>query len=133
KWAGVIAIDYDLLGYFLCTHLIIEHYLDQFLKVVHPNLDWDASRQTFGQKISLLTKFQAPEEYDIVPAIKHLNSLRNRISHKLEIEITTESLLPLTQCLRKAYKDQNEIPSEPRDLLESFTSLVCAFFAGYIS
>ena len=133
KWARVDGIDFDLLGYFLCIHLTIEHYLDQFLKIVHPDLDWDASRQTFGQKISLMTKFKTPPNYDVVPAIKHLNSLRNRISHTLEIEITPDSLLPLAQCLRKAFNDEREIPSEPKDLLERFTDLVCAFFAGYIS
>lgn len=133
KWARVEGIDYDFLGYFLCIHLTIEHYLDQFLKIVHPDLDWDASRQNFAQKIALLTKFKAGPRYDVVPAIKHLNSLRNRMSHALDAKITSVDLLPFVHCLQKMTKNKADVPNDPKEILETFTALVCAFFAGYIS
>jgi hypothetical protein len=133
KWASVEVIDYDFLGYFLCIHLVIEHYLDQFLKIVHPNLDWEASRLTFAHKIGLLSKFKTEPKYDVVPAIKRLNALRNRMSHALDARITSEDLLPFVQYLEKIIENNAAVPKDPRKVLGTFAGLVCAYFGGYLS
>jgi hypothetical protein len=132
KWATVEGIDYNFLGYFLCIHLIVEHYLDQFLKIVHPDLDWDASRLTFAHKISLLSKFKSDPKYDVVPAIKHLNSLRNRMSHALDAKVNSEDLLPFVHCVQKIIGNKADVSKDPRRVLEAFAGLVCSFLGGYI-
>lgn len=132
-WQRLEGLDYEVLGYFLSCHLIIEHYLDEFLKICHPSLDWDAARHTFGQKVALLSNFRVSEQYDCIPAIKHLNSLRNKLSHDIEFKIDTQSLLPLSQYLQKATEGKKEIPTEPKALLNDFTTMTCVLFAGYIS
>lgn len=133
NWKRLEGIDYELLGYFLSSHLIIEHYLDELLKMLHAELDWEASRLTFGQKISLLSRFKMPEKYNSIAAIKHLNSLRNKISHRVDFKIQAEDLLPLRQYLEKVFEGQHEVPDEPHEILEAFNQMVCVFFAGYIS
>lgn len=133
-WEKLEGIDYELLGYFLSCHLIIEHYLDEMLKLLHPNLDWEAARHTFAQKIALLAGMDMPPRYDAVPAIKHLNSLRNKISHKIDFKIGASDLLPLAQYLNKACEEkESTLLSEPKEILERFTTMVCVFYAGYIS
>lgn len=132
-WQRIEKLDHETLGYFLSCHLVIEHYLDEYLKVVYPLLDWDASKQTFGQKIALLSQFKVSDKYDCVPAIKHLNSLRNKLSHDIEFTITPESLLPLVQYLNKVYDKKAPIPLEPKEILEQFTSMTCVLFAASIS
>lgn len=132
-WQRLEGINYEILGYFLSCHLIIEHYLDEYLKVCHPQLDWDASRQTFGQKVALLSNFKVSEQYDCIPAIKHMNSLRNKISHDIEFQIQPEQLLPLTQYLSKVYDGKAELPSEPKEVLEQFTTMTCVLFGASIS
>lgn len=132
-WQRIEAIDHELLGYFLSCHLIIEHYLDEYLKVRHPDLDWDAARHTFGQKISLLSRFKVSDKYDCVPAIKHLNSLRNKLSHDIEFKIAANDLLPLSQYLSKVYEDKLHVPNEPKAILEHFTNMSCVLFAASIS
>ncbi|WP_084612618.1 hypothetical protein [Pseudogulbenkiania sp. MAI-1] len=132
-WKRLDSINYEVLGYFLSCHLIIEHYLDEFLKICHPALDWEASRQTFGQKISLLSNFKISDQYDCIPAIKHMNSLRNKLSHNIEFKIEANDLLPLRQYLDKATEGRMDIPHDPKGLLEQFTMMTCVLFAGYIS
>ena len=131
-WERLPDLDYELLGYFLSCHLIIEHYINEYLKVCHPDLDWDAARQTFSQKMALLSKFKVSDRYDCIPPIKHLNSLRNKLSHDIEFKIEPEVLRPLTQYLSKVGGGKIEIPTEPKGILEEFTGMTCALFAGCI-
>ncbi|WMW79217.1 hypothetical protein RF679_11220 [Undibacterium cyanobacteriorum] len=133
KWQRLEDLNYELLGYFLSCHLIIEHYLDEYLKTRYPELDWDASKQTFGQKVSLLATDHYPEKYNSIPAIKHLNSLRNKLSHNIDFKITQADLLPLSQYLKKCCGSDLEEPTEPKEILDLFTSMVCVWFASGIS
>ena len=132
-WQRLEGLKYDVLGYFLCCHLVIEHYLDEYLRIRYSTLDWDAARFTFGQKIALLSNFKVSEKYDCIPAIKHMNSLRNKLSHNIEFKIDADSLLPLRQYLTKTYDRKRSPPNNPKKLLEEFTTMVCVLFAGYIS
>ncbi len=103
------------------------------IEIFYSSLDWDAARQTFGQKVALLSGMKVSDRYDCVPPIKHLNSLRNKLSDRVAFQISTDELLPLSQYLHKAYEDKGPIPTEPREILEQFTTMVCVLFAGMIS
>lgn len=132
-WQRLEGINFEVLGYFLSCHLIIEHYLDEYLMICHPALDWVAARQTFGQKVALLSNFKVSDKHNCIPAIKHTNSLRNKLSHDIEFKIKAEDLLPLSQYLAKVYDGKGEVPTEPRDVLDQFTTMTCVLFAGFIS
>lgn len=132
-WEQLEAVDYDVLGYFLSCHLAVEHYLDEYLKVEYPALDWSAARHTFGQKVALLSRFKISDQYDCMPAIKHLNTVRNKLSHNLGRRLTSNDLLPLCRYLASAYGGKTEVPSDPREILSQFTTMTCVLFAGYIS
>lgn len=132
-WQRLENLDYELLGYFLSCHLIIEHYLDEYLKTRYSTLNWEASKQTFGQKVSLLATDNYPEKYNSIPAIKHLNSLRNKLSHNIDFKISESDLLPLSQYLKKCCGPELEQPTEPKEILGHFTSMVCVWFASGIS
>ncbi len=132
-WQQLENIDYETLGYFLSCHLIIEHYMDEFIKAMTSKLDWESAKLSFGQKIALISGFNIIEPHNFIPAIKHLNSLRNKFSHKIDFKLSTEDLLPFVHFLKKAYKAQHELPTNPIGILEEFTSMTCAWLAGYIS
>jgi hypothetical protein len=82
--------------------------------------------------VALLSKFKVSDKYDCIPAIKHMNSLRNKLSHDIEFKIVSEDLLPLTQYLGKVYEDA-EVPKEPKAILSHFTNMSCVLFASSIS
>ncbi|ADE13057.1 hypothetical protein [Sideroxydans lithotrophicus] len=132
-WKKIESIDYELLGYFLSCHLIIEYYMDEYLQTRYPTLDWENSKQTFAQKIALLSKEKYPEKYNSIPAIKYLNGLRNKISHKIEFKITDEGLIPISQYLEKCCGNDKPLPDTPKEKLSLFTSMVCVWFAAKIS
>lgn len=134
-WQSIEAVDYDSLGYLLSCHLIIEHYIDHFLETSpHESLGWKEARLTFAQKVALIGKVHFPEPYDLVPAIKHLNSLRNKFSHNIRTALSETDLLPFIQCLEKwSKKGPADLPTETKEVLHLFTLVICAFFAGAIT
>lgn len=131
-WERIEGVDYELLGYFLSCHLVIEHYMDEYLKARYPELCWADTKQTFGQKIALLSQFKVSERFDFVPAVKHMNSLRNKLGHRIGCPIKMEELLPLSQYLTKA-SDGKQTFSDVHSLLQTFTSMVCVVFAGTLT
>jgi len=131
-WAKLQAIDYSLLGYFLSCHLIVEHYLTELLKVLHPGLDWEGPRLTFSQKLALLSRLKMPDKYNSLAAIKHMNAVRNKIGHRVDFRLQPEDLLPFRRFLDKALVVKRKLPEEPHELLEFFTAMVCAFFGAFI-
>jgi hypothetical protein len=132
-WQRLDKINYEVLGYFLSCHLIIEHYLDEYLKISYPSLDWDAARHTFSQKVALLSNFKISEKYDCIPALKHLNSLRNKLSHNIAFKIETKHLLPLSRYLTKACDNRSDLPKDTEGILRLFTLLTCSLFGGTIT
>ena len=131
-WQRLEDIDYESLGYFLSCHLIIEHYLDEYLKTCYPELDWDAARQTFNQKVALLSKIGLPQQFDCIPAIKHMNAIRNKLSHNIEYRIETSNLGPMADYIVSATEGKIVIPANTKELLDQFMSTVCVWFAGVI-
>lgn len=137
-WKSRLNRDYKLLGYFLSCHLVIENYLDEVLKIEHPDLNWDEARIPFASRLALLEKRDFPKGYNFLPAVKYMNSLRNKISHQPDYEITVESLKPLADFLKQLpHEDKTrrklQIPKTATGILDMFTSMCCVFCAGTIA
>ncbi|RDS86300.1 hypothetical protein [Dyella psychrodurans] len=133
EWVSLEAIDFELLGYFLSCHLIIEHYLDSFLKSFYPNLKWKKAKLSFAQKIDLLTTmWVSDDKHDSIPALKHMNSLRNKISHRVNFSLSMDDLQPMVYFLNGISERALHLPT-PLRILRVFTTMVCVSFAGNIS
>ena len=132
-WQRIEDVDFDTLGYLLSCHLIIEHYLDNFLATYpQASFGWQEAKLTFAQKISLVARLPFPEPYNFLPAIKHLNTLRNKFSHNINASLKEKDLLPFRQVLEKCTNGKSDLPVDVKELLSLFTNLVCAYFAGCI-
>jgi hypothetical protein len=97
--------------------------------------------------VALLSSWTIPKPFNPVEGIKHLNSLRNRLGHRMDYRLTTEDMLPFVhhmQAIREhvdvkrgteAPEDTEPQPKDlsPMALLESFTSVTAACFAGSVS
>jgi hypothetical protein len=136
-WHRLDDIDFDDLGFLLSCHLIIEHYMDQFLMTGSDSkFAWDSAKLSFSQKMSLISSLPFPEPYDFMPAVKHLNSVRNQFSHKLNKRMTEKDMLPIKHFLEKYVNYNKEswvVPDDPKDMLDLFTTITCSFFAGSIT
>ncbi|MCA8194074.1 hypothetical protein [Burkholderia vietnamiensis] len=132
EWKRLETIDYDLMGYLLSCHLIIEHYMDEYLKAQFPSLDWNIAKLTFGQRISLLSTENVGGKFDSTPAIKHLNSLRNRFSHRIDYTLVADDMLPFVHYIKSVTPDADP-PHTLKAILSTFTWTCCAAFAGSVS
>lgn len=133
NWKGNSGKDYELLGYFLTCHLIIEHYIDELLKIDYPKLNWEDARIPFSGRLTLLDKTDFPKGYNFLPAVKHLNNLRNKISHKIDFEITKTDLKPLVDFLNQLPSKEKPVLNTAWEILDMFTTMCCAYCGGAIS
>ncbi|MFJ3153558.1 hypothetical protein ACIPIX_05375 [Pseudomonas protegens] len=139
KWKRFDEIDFEVIGFFLSCHLVIEHYLDEFLVAYSPApFDWDSANLNFGQKVSLISTLkQFPEPYTIPSALKHFNSLRNKLSHNVKFVVSIEVLLPEIQFLQKIISREKSTVlmdlTDIKSVLDTFTGMVCVYFASAIT
>ena len=117
--------DVRTIGRILRAHLYVEHYLDQYLEKTNPRLGPLAgARLSFAQKIELLDPTD-PQLIEIVPGIKHLNTIRNRLAHKLSGTITPEDRsvflsAPYFNAFHKESEKRGRPSQDPLDVLEHF-------------
>jgi hypothetical protein len=134
-WRELRAIEYGMLGYFLCCHLVIEYYLLEALKRTGrptEKLNWDTAKLTFNQKVNLFPLDDEPRKR-LIPCLKHLNKLRNHFSHNLGFQLTGEDLAPFVAYLKWALITNPPLPTEHIKIVELFTTAACSYFAGYIT
>jgi hypothetical protein len=118
--------DVLTIGRILRAHLHVEYYLTEFLQHTNPQLgDLDEARITFNQKVNLLQSDDLKIGY-LLPGIRHLNKIRNRLAHNLEATVTEEDATVFLQGLFKAFRDagtkgsENQLGTNPIDVLEEF-------------
>lgn len=117
--------DVDIIGRILRAHLYVEYYLTEYLRRANPRLgNLNTVRISFAQKIDLLDPNDKIVK-DIIPGVRHLNKIRNRLAHNLSAEITEKDVTVfLSNLAFKALCEaglHSDIPnSEPIFVLESF-------------
>lgn len=124
-------IDFQFIGYLLACHLVIEHYLDEFLTSRAPELTWDGPRLTFSQKAALFPHAIFPNGVEVIAGIRHMNALRNKLAHRLETKPDEFDYLPFVRLLEKAKFP--EIPTKPLEILERFTEAIGMYFLGWLA
>lgn len=83
--------DAERMGRILRAHLAVEHFVGIYLCAMNPNLgDIAGARLSYAQKVDLLK----PEENSMValilPGLRRLGAIRNRIAHRLQVDLTKE-------------------------------------------
>lgn len=120
----LISSDHNILGRVLKCHLVVEHFLNRFL-IAHFNIDnFQDIRLTFAQKANLLPNQGAAAAF-VKPGILQLNKIRNRFSHSLRTELSSEDLDSMRAILDIG-SPEVEFES-PVDAIEAFTKVACAF------
>lgn len=126
-------VDFEFLGYLLSCHLVIEHYLDEFILTLGTSLKWDNARLNYSQKVALFPEEIFPHGVELIRGVKHLNSLRNKVAHNIRMKSDEIKVQPLIDYLKLVYSDEKDVPSDPLAVLEQFTSLACSGFIGWVA
>lgn len=117
------------IGRILRAHLFVEHYVGEYLARANPRLgSLVEARTTFAQKVALLDASNA-DVTAILPGIKRLNAIRNRLAHNLGAHVTEEDAKILMTCerfaaLRRARSSGQKQTNEPIEILEDFAKHV---------
>ncbi len=120
------------IGRIVKSHLLLEHYLNEYLKVIPPSIkNIDALKLSFKQKLSLLDLPGDMMIY-ILPVLDVINRLRNRLVHSLDIELNDDEIDPIRKVLaftrQQSNNDADLADRSPADLIEESTKLLCSLF-----
>ena len=130
--------DVDAIGRILRSHLYLEHYLTEYLKNANPRLGRISdARLTFAQKTNLLDTTN-PRISEILPGIRQLNTIRNRLAHQLTALVTEgDAKIFLQAKFFKAMREEGAKPGvpsrEPIDILEQFAQHASAWLSNEFS
>jgi hypothetical protein len=125
--------DVVAIGRILRAHLHVEHYLTEHLQHENPNLgDLETARLSFAQKVNLLKTDSAAIQM-LLPGIRHLNKIRNRLAHNLEENVTDDdAVIFLSQAMFKGLRDEGAklkegiLSAAPLDVLDDFAEFASA-------
>jgi hypothetical protein len=118
----------DEIGLILKCHLIIEHYIDEFLVVAYPTItNWVNMRLSFHQKLELINNSHTIMKM-AYSSVKCLNSLRNKFSHKLAYKIREEDYKEIKDLMTIWYNAAEEPVPKGIQLFEQYTIWICANF-----
>lgn len=125
----------EVIGRILRAHLFVEHYVGEYLALANPRLgSLTEARATFAQKVALLDGIN-PDIAAILPGVKRLNAIRNRLAHNLGTHVTEDDAKVFMACerfaaLRTARSEEQPQTNEPLEILEDFarhTALVLTY------
>lgn len=122
--------DHNLIGRVLKCHLIVEKYLnDCFLHFYGVDSNFQDANLTFYQKLTLLEN-KVPSFKIFFDGIKQLNKIRNKLSHDLKFKVRLDdvrSMKPLADWI------SNKNLTEPIEIIEKYTAVICMLLADDIS
>lgn len=124
KFKRLLEADHDAIGRILKCHLIIERYLDSFLKAHYDIADLDGARLSFYQKAKLLSDAKSAAAF-IKPGVLSINGIRNRFGHNLETEISEVDIGAIDTVLEVARR--GVAFAGPLEKIEAFTTIACTF------
>jgi hypothetical protein len=109
--------DIVSIGRILRAHLFVEHFLTLFLQKKNPGLgDLDSARLSFAQKVALLPASEITVSY-LIPAIRHLNKVRNQLAHTLQAQVSEEDrAVFLSVDLFREFRIARDAPKTPSDI-----------------
>lgn len=133
EFEGLITTLVPMREAILLCHLIIEHYMDKYLKVIFPNsfnLINNAPKFTFDQKLHMCVASNSPL-MGFYKEIKELNAMRNKYVHNLNYNAPSDFILKLKKntLFKNFYPDNQSLEDE--NILMIFTRFLCSVMYGY--
>lgn len=130
RYGDLVRADTSGMSVILRSHLIVEHFIDEYLPKAHPGIqDWDAARLTFAQKLTLIDHPQSNLAM-AMPGIRALNRARNKIAHTLDAALPPRDLQPIEEFIRIWYGAAGKPIPTGMDAVPHFALTVAGFLHG---
>lgn len=130
RYGDLVRADTSGMSIILRAHLIVEHFIDEYLTKAHPGVqDWDTARLTFAQKLAFIDHPQTNVGM-IVPGIRALNRARNKIAHTLDAALPPGDLQPMEEFIRAWYGAAGKTIPTGIDAVSHFALTAASFLHG---
>jgi hypothetical protein len=128
-----IGVDTQLIGSILFNHLLVEHYMDDYIKgFLPPEFDIDRARLTFAQKMNLLENDTLFTTNQMKEGVMAINSIRNGLAHVLNKPIEQKHLETLVKVIKTATKKSTDPLPTINDSPEKIIQVFAAIFSGSV-
>lgn len=113
------------IGRVLRSHLFVEHFMTEYLTAMNPELGpIEEARLSFSQKLALIDTDTVGVSY-LLPGIRRINTIRNRIAHTLTSDISNDDVnvflgITLFRTMREEGAKPKRPSADPIDILENF-------------
>jgi hypothetical protein len=127
--------DVDAIGRILRAHLYVEHYMTEYVRHANPRLGSIAdARLSFNQKLALLDDALVGVS-EIKPGIAQLNKIRNRLAHRLCVQLESKDVAPFLAApmftsMREVATGRSTSSLPPLEVLELFAQHAAHILAG---
>jgi len=129
---SVWARDSRSIGEVLHAHIVVEHFLDQYLKMVYPEIEFDQWQLTFERKVFLIRKSDATL-MRAVPGLKALGKIRNKLSHKLHFSVSKDDVQAMVNVPDYGLVRTHVQAAQPIDFKTATPEAIVLDFARWIA
>lgn len=131
--------DAESIGRVLRSHLAVEHFLTEFIAFTNPRLGpVENARLTFTQKVELLPD-DDPSISFLKPGLRRVNVIRNRMAHRLRVDINAEDRavllgIQMFAAMRSEIaRCEGAKPDDPLSVVEQFAMFAANLLHGRAS
>ncbi|MBF4494458.1 hypothetical protein IR010_18075 [Flavobacterium sp. MR2016-29] len=121
---SLIYSEHDTIGQVLKHHLVVEHYLTNYLQASFTTLDFDSAKLSFSQKANLISIHDTRASF-VKPGIIELNRIRNKFAHNLKVELSLRSMNEMLKVLKISRKEKEY--DNPLEVLIDFSTVASTF------
>lgn len=120
----------DLIGRVLRAHLFVEHFMTRYILSKRNEFKNESvERASFARKVDLIARGDVIVLNELIPGIRRLNKIRNKLAHNLFIELDSESTEEFYKSssfwlLRIELAKPNTPSMEPVAVIEDFAKHV---------
>ena len=123
KFIALMESPSDLMGRILKSHLVVEHYLEEYLSKEYDLQNVASAKLTFFQKVSLIHN-QGKAASFVKPGILELNKIRNRFSHNLRANFSDSDIPGIIEVLKLS---RPTLQANTMAKIEAFVTVACTF------
>jgi hypothetical protein len=117
----------DTMGIILKCNLIIENYIDDYLKSAYPTINFEfKDRLTYNQKIELIDN-KKMNFHMFINGVKELNSIRNKYAHNLYYKVQPNTFSEITKIITIWNNAAGKKVNDGIQLIIDFTVYMCMF------
>jgi hypothetical protein len=124
--------DSRAIGEVLHAHIVVEHFLGQYLRQAHPTVDFDEWRLTYDGKVRLIPKLDTRLKA-YVPGLKALGRIRNKLAHELHFNIAPADVQPMVEVAEYKAERTSAMTQAPMNFATATPEVVALDFAKWIA